>query len=261
MTEQLVLLVIGFLLTSVLGGLLATYLQQRAWRHQNDARLAEDNLRRAGDVCKTVSLLLDKRLYRMLRLFYALRAASTAAFSRELLELRLEDYNEVLYEWNDHLNLALVGTYFGETARDWLEVELYQSYQRAGIMLEQSYAALPAQSVTILAKAESELLALNDSVYRLGVFMMTKLRSGAIGAKAPSPLGSTNRPKDEQGRAVPCSRAFERLRDSLRRRQWLLLCLARRWDSWRPAKMPRTRGYGHLVMQKVVVRRSRLTLD
>jgi type II secretory pathway pseudopilin PulG len=47
--DQLVLIVVGFLLTTVLGGLLGTYLQQRTWEHQNRARLREDELRRAAD--------------------------------------------------------------------------------------------------------------------------------------------------------------------------------------------------------------------
>jgi hypothetical protein len=53
--------VVGFLLTTVLGGLLGTYLQERSWSHQNEARLQEAELRRAEAVCQPVSGLLDKR--------------------------------------------------------------------------------------------------------------------------------------------------------------------------------------------------------
>jgi hypothetical protein len=34
-------LVVGFLLTTVLGGLLGTYLQRRSWEHQNEAQLRQ----------------------------------------------------------------------------------------------------------------------------------------------------------------------------------------------------------------------------
>jgi hypothetical protein len=58
MINSIVPLVVGFMLTAVLGGLLGTYLQQRSWKHQNDARLREEELRRADDVCHAVSQLL-----------------------------------------------------------------------------------------------------------------------------------------------------------------------------------------------------------
>jgi hypothetical protein len=57
--ETLVPLVVGFVLTTVLGGLLGTYLQWRTWDHQNETRLREEELRRAGAVCQPVSGLLD----------------------------------------------------------------------------------------------------------------------------------------------------------------------------------------------------------
>jgi len=43
--ETLVPLVVGFVLTTVLGGVLGTYLQRRTWDHQNEARLREEELR------------------------------------------------------------------------------------------------------------------------------------------------------------------------------------------------------------------------
>jgi len=46
--ETLVPLVVGFVLTTVLGGVLGSYLQRRSWDHQNEARLREEELRRAG---------------------------------------------------------------------------------------------------------------------------------------------------------------------------------------------------------------------
>jgi hypothetical protein len=41
MIDSIVPLIVGFLLTTVLSGLLSTYLQQRSWKHENDARLWE----------------------------------------------------------------------------------------------------------------------------------------------------------------------------------------------------------------------------
>jgi hypothetical protein len=40
----------------------------------------------------------------------------------------------VLHEWNDrlNLNLALMGTYFGESARDWLDLVIYENFRSVG---------------------------------------------------------------------------------------------------------------------------------
>ncbi len=99
--DELIPLIVGFLLTTVLGGVLGMFLQQRAWKHQNEARLSEEEFRRADAIAEAISQLLDKRLYRMLRLFYALRRLGRDEGSPEIVEQRLGDYNAVLYEWNE----------------------------------------------------------------------------------------------------------------------------------------------------------------
>ena len=90
-------LVVGFLLTTVLGGLLGTYLQERGWRHQNDARLQEAELRLAEAVCEAVSGLLDKRRYRMQRLFHAVRVQGRGqeTVPADGLAASLDDYDRV----------------------------------------------------------------------------------------------------------------------------------------------------------------------
>jgi len=69
--SSLVPIVVGFLLTSVLGGLLGSWLQQRTWDHQRTVTLSDRELEAADSVCQDISKLLDKRLYRMLRSYSA----------------------------------------------------------------------------------------------------------------------------------------------------------------------------------------------
>jgi hypothetical protein len=140
-------LVVGFLLTTVLGGLLGTYLQERAWRHQNEARLQEAELRRAEAVCQAVSGLLDKRRYRMQRLFHALRGRGQETVPADGLAASLGDYDRVLYEWNDTLNvnLAMVAASFGRVA--WQELgRIYEIYRAVGGELEVAYRQAAAGS-------------------------------------------------------------------------------------------------------------------
>jgi hypothetical protein len=84
MDDPAFLLVLGFLLTSVLGGALAYYFQDRTWKHQRRAQQRDQRREHAGD-------------------------DSTA------LREALDEYRQVVAEWNDNLNrtLALVHTYFG----------------------------------------------------------------------------------------------------------------------------------------------------
>jgi hypothetical protein len=192
MDPEIVRLLVGFVLTTVLGGVLGSYLQQRSWKHQNEVHLKEEGLKQAKAVCESVSRLLDKRLYRMLRLYYACDGYAQGSISKEVLEQRLRDYDNVLYEWNDglNLNLALIGTYFGKSAREYLDFNIYERFKAAGSSLEQAYRAVSQESHANFPFDElhSQLDQLNDKVYRLGVFMMTQLREGQVGGSAPKPL-------------------------------------------------------------------------
>ena len=193
MASSLVPIVVGFLLTTVLGGLLGSYLQQRAWRNQNEQRLRDDELKRAATACVEVSQLLDKRLYRMLRLFHTLASSGSDKEGFEhTVAARLADYDAVLYDWNDRLNvnLSLVGTSFGQAARDWLDRRVYEQFKQTGALLEQ-LVEQRSRNIGVmpnLNEVASDLAKLNDDVYRLGVFMMSRLREGHVGRTVKDPL-------------------------------------------------------------------------
>lgn len=198
LANEIIPIVVGFLLTTVLGGVLGTWLQQRAWKRQNEVQLRQDELRHADDVCQQVSKLLDKRLYRMRRFYFALASDPGLPERSERIQACLREYNVVLYEWNDslNLNLALMGAYFGLGARDWLHFRIYEQFKRVGARLEdyhlRSVQSAPAEPD--LAEIEAELDLLGNQVYQLGVFMMTQLREGDVGRKAPDPLGVSSSP-------------------------------------------------------------------
>jgi hypothetical protein len=191
MVKEITTLVIGFLLTTVAGGFLGTYLQQRAWRRQNDARLREEELRRADSTCQTISGLIDKRRYRMLRLLWALREHGTRDVSAMLEESR-KAYDEVLFEYNDRLNVnfSLIGTYFGERARAWLQDEVHATFVRAGDSLVRAgrSVSMGGAAEADLSAAEQALEQLNEQIYRLSVFMMALLREGRVGRQVEDAL-------------------------------------------------------------------------
>ena len=141
LANELIPLIVGFTLTTVLGGWLGARLQRRTWDHQNEVQLRQDELRRADYVCRSVSKLLDKRLYRMRRFYSALTSDPELPERGGRIQVRLKEYDAVLYEWNDsaNLNLALMGAYFGERARNWLDFRLYQQFKQIGVKLADYY--------------------------------------------------------------------------------------------------------------------------
>jgi hypothetical protein len=195
LAREIVVVVVGFLLTTVLGGLLGALFQRRTWDHQHDAQLFEKEIERAADVCYSLSTLLDRRLYRMVRLRAALTSCTDAVFTREDVEARMRAYDDVLLEWNDALNgnLAVIGTYFGEKARAFLDDEIYPSFAASGACLEQAYRELPEGGAHAQI-GDCGLERLNDLVYRIVSYMTSHLRDGSVGRNAAAPIAKRGDP-------------------------------------------------------------------
>ena len=195
--DNVVPILLGFVLTTVIGGLFASFLQQRSWRYQNAARSREEERQKASEVCQRITGVVDKRLYRMQRLLWAITGRAAGHVSAEAVHDRLHDYDEVLVEWNDQLNarLAVVGAYFGADVRDFLDRVLYEAFKDAGRHLEGLYrdVAGPDGETRLdeaaVARAGDQLAHLNDLAYRLGVTMMVRVREERVGRAAPGALG------------------------------------------------------------------------
>lgn len=186
--ENVLGIVVGFVLTTIGGGWWAARLQERSWARQNDVRLREAENERAGAACQELTLLLDRRLYRMLRLLWAAEASDL-----EEIDKRREEYLEVLFAWNDRLNanLSLVGSFFGDAARTQLD-GLYEEFKRVGREVEAVVRAARAGEPTreLAQKVAREFEgreegSLNDRVYQFGLMLMGQLREGLVGRYAP----------------------------------------------------------------------------
>jgi hypothetical protein len=188
--ENIVGIVVGFALTTLAGGWWAARLQERSWVRQNDVRLREAENERAGAACQDLTLLLDRRLYRMQRLLWAADGSTDAGE----IERRREEYLDVLFAWNDHLNtnLSVVGSYFGDAARAYLD-RLYEDFKRVGQGVETVVrAARAGEETTEISKHVAlefegrEAGSLNDRVYQFGLMLMGQLREGQVGRYAPN---------------------------------------------------------------------------
>jgi hypothetical protein len=120
-------------------------------------------------------------------------AASGAGVDGEI-ERRLEDYVEILFAWNDRLNtnLSLVGSYFGDEARSYLD-GLYEEFKRVGQGVEAVVRAVRVgdspEEVAARISIDFEgrqAGSLNDRVYQFGLMLMGQLREGQVGRSAPN---------------------------------------------------------------------------
>ena len=143
----------------------------------------------------------------MRRFHFALGSDPELPGRSERIQAGLKEYDAVLYEWNDNLNLnlALMGAYFGERARDWLDFELYEQFKQVGAELEDYYPGSVRGSEVgpNLAQIEADLDSLGNQVYQLGVFMMIQLRDGAEGRTAPDRVDASPSPREVRVPAAP----------------------------------------------------------
>jgi hypothetical protein len=171
--SQLLLLVVGFLLTTVVGGLLGYFFQSRAYDHQHRVTAASSRREAQLAVFEELSTLMDKRLYRM-------RVFDTALASRDASDAEIEsardDYRKVLYDWNDNLNrnLACVEVYFDPDVRSTVEMGAYEGFSRLHSKLDTNYRQRRAGAS--VGSLKSELKALSDGIYDANLEMAKKIR-------------------------------------------------------------------------------------
>ncbi|MFC6064399.1 hypothetical protein [Streptomyces ochraceiscleroticus] len=181
--QELIPVVTGFLLTTVLGGLLGFFFQRRTWAHQHRVQTQDQERKQAVLVFEEVSRLLDKRLYRLRLLYWSLTADTDVRSERS--ESHMDDYRQVLYEWNDSINrnLALIQQYFGIAIRERLDygigaafVELGQAVEAIWRRFDSGTGATGREQVN-----DALLTELGSQIYRYNLDMIRAIQGGAVG--------------------------------------------------------------------------------
>jgi len=118
--HELVLLVIGFALTSILGTAIGGWFQHREWEHQRSLEYNQAELNRAAETFESISRVLDRRLYRTRLVLWDYKNNDTSSQKRDEHN---KIYTEILIEWNENINrnMALTERYFGPDVRYTLE--------------------------------------------------------------------------------------------------------------------------------------------
>jgi hypothetical protein len=186
---QVVLLLIGFALTTVVGGFLGFFFQARSAALQTLAHLAEAERTAALNLFEELSTLMDRRVYRMRQLCWQLQsqdgetARNEAAMNGAAIEAAMDAYRENVRDWNDRLNrnLAVAEIYFGGGIRKLLHDTIYTGFAEVGKQLEEAYRDDRTKAVG----AEKALDVLARAVYDLNVRMIRQVRDGRVGTFLP----------------------------------------------------------------------------
>lgn len=181
MVNSLVPLLVGFLLTTVLGGILGYYFQSRSWHHQNAAKVLETELQTALKVFEDISKLMDKRVYRMRLLFWRLSGQDT---KEDTIENAINLYREVLYDWNDNLNrnLALIQCYFGDDIRKQIDYKVYERFKDIGNLLEEAYLLQKqGKKSNDLERVRDNIENLSHEIYYLNIQIIKIIQSRNVG--------------------------------------------------------------------------------
>jgi hypothetical protein len=179
MADQVVLLVVGFVLTTVVGGILGYYFQRRTWEanHRESERTA------GASVFDDISRAMDERLYRMRLVYWGLKEGDD-----DRIEAAMDEYRSALIKWNDNLNrnLALVFRYFGRDVWAFLSGILYEEFAIIGRHLEDQYRhrrdpELPFADAGRLYITGRRLQALSNDIYELNRFIIGMIQFGGVG--------------------------------------------------------------------------------
>lgn len=173
--QELLLLGIGFVLTTVVGGLLTYYFQKRAWGHQHDVAAREQASQQALEAFDQISRLLDKRLYRMRELYWAFNRRRQDTSGR--FEKARSSYREVLLEWNESLNRtqAIVEVHFGPSLRE--ELSAIQDHYAVLHRAVDALLRAPKDQLDDIPNLSDRFHKLAIRVYDFNVSMLKRLRS------------------------------------------------------------------------------------
>jgi hypothetical protein len=179
--KDLMPIVAGFVLTTIVGGLLGYHLQNRSWRFQRQETLRELHQAEATKIFDEVSRLLDQRQYRMSLVRWTLQRDPP---DTKQLDAHWKLYRRAVFRWNDTVNRnrALILRYFGKDASIQFERVIGDGFVRYGELLEKWYRAKGKPDPTESAAAESMAKDLSDAIWSFDNALVGQIRDGRVGA-------------------------------------------------------------------------------
>lgn len=166
---QILTVVLGFILTGLVGNQLIQRWQHRNWLHQQHFIGAEKEYSALRELVTEISGLINKRLYKMRRLLWSISNPDPTKMDKSL-----QEYDVTITTWNESLNSFYVRlnfylSYYDTTT---LEKQIHERFQRAGGKLEQFVRQKRAGS----PPSDAEVAALERSLTSLQVASVNFIR-------------------------------------------------------------------------------------
>lgn len=176
--QELVLLLLGFLLTTVIGGYLGAKFQERSWNHQHQVQAYESERETATKGFDNLSDLMDRRLLRMRQLAWKLEEAKNLG---DVEEERKKN-KEARDEWSMQLNrnLAFTQRYFGDQARSVLENEVSNGFTRIHAGFNEVIKSGKLDRAAF-QKLGDDIDKFNPTIYAFDLSLMQAIQDGKVG--------------------------------------------------------------------------------
>ena len=165
-------------LLAVIAGLIGVCLQMWHQARRDAAEHHREEISEAREVAETLSTRMDRRLYRMQRLAWAIGNKR----SRQATRIMWNDYIESLHEWNEHYDATRVQLRhsFGRWAEAGFETELAPRFTRIGRQLEQM-GTHPERAAGQFSSVSREIRSLSDCVYLFNNALATAVDERRVG--------------------------------------------------------------------------------
>jgi hypothetical protein len=162
----LIVVILSFVLTGLIGNSLIQKWQQRNWIQQRRLLRAENSIEELKKIIDEIMTLADARNYRTRRLLLNFRSGN----AKTLTEIK-QEYDRTLAAWNDKFNSFCVRlTIFAEYRyTEWLESDIQPRFVKISEELEQVLKLeLPASTSNNPAKAalEDQLNSLSGRLFK-----------------------------------------------------------------------------------------------
>jgi len=176
--NQLLIIFITFILTTVCGSFLAYFFQERNWEKQHEDNLIKAEREVAEKVFSEVSSIMDERMYIMWRIFWSYKFNMSAVEKNK----RWAEYEAMLMKWNSNLNknFSLLEIYFGTNFRNTFERKIHSKFREIGELLEGLKGRKNIEAY-ILEEIYSKQDTLNEIFYGFNIRMLSSIRDNKIG--------------------------------------------------------------------------------
>ena len=177
--KDLIHLIIGFGLTTLLGTIVANYFQNKTWEKDTNSELITVERQAATEVFKEISSLMDKRLYRSKQI---LKALSKENYSNNNIEDYEEDYSNSVDEWNENITRILASTqrYFGTEQMRKIRSDLDPNFKSLKKIFEQNWKESELNPFD-KSRAFDLITSLELNIFQFNLELITKIQNSKVG--------------------------------------------------------------------------------